>query len=149
MYKIIGADQTEYGPVPAAELRRWVAEGRADAQTLVWAEGMPAWCLLSALPEFAAALPASAPASSRPVTNGLAVAGFILSLLGFFCFVIGLPFSLIGLLFSLIGLLQIGRDERQGGRGIAIAGVIISILGFFVSIGLFMAWVTAMLAEAA
>jgi len=37
MYTIIGGDQKQYGPVTAEELRRWIAEGRADAQTQVLA----------------------------------------------------------------------------------------------------------------
>ena len=31
MYKILGADQKEYGPVTAEELRIWIAQGRAAA----------------------------------------------------------------------------------------------------------------------
>ena len=33
MYKIIGANQTEYGPVSAEQIRQWIAEGRVNAQT--------------------------------------------------------------------------------------------------------------------
>jgi len=39
MYKIIGADGKEYGPIPAEQLREWIAEGRANAQTKVLPEG--------------------------------------------------------------------------------------------------------------
>ena len=39
MYKIIGADQKEYGPVSAEQLRLWIAEGRVNGQTSVWPEG--------------------------------------------------------------------------------------------------------------
>ena len=35
MYKIIGADQKEYGPVTAEQLRQWIAEGRVNGQTSV------------------------------------------------------------------------------------------------------------------
>src|SRR6266542_4238414 len=38
MYKIIGADHKEYGPVPPGQVRKWIAEGRADAQTKARAE---------------------------------------------------------------------------------------------------------------
>lgn len=54
MYKIIGADQKEYGPVSAEEIRRWVAEGRANGQTLLQAEGQTDWRSLSSFPEFGA-----------------------------------------------------------------------------------------------
>ena len=59
MYKIIGADQKEYGPVSAEEIRRWVAEGRANAQTLLQADGQSDWRPLSTFPEFAAPAPAA------------------------------------------------------------------------------------------
>lgn len=53
MYKIIGADGKEYGPASAEQLRQWVKEGRADAQTRVLAEGGTDWKPLSAFPEIA------------------------------------------------------------------------------------------------
>src|SRR6266849_4562833 len=52
-YKIIGADQKEYGPVSAEQLRQWVAEGRVNAQTLIQAEGETEWKPMSAFAEFA------------------------------------------------------------------------------------------------
>lgn len=61
MYKIIGGDQKEYGPVSAEELRRWIVEGRADGRTLVQAEGSTEWKPLSAFPELASAIAAMAP----------------------------------------------------------------------------------------
>jgi uncharacterized membrane protein len=53
MYKIIGADQKEYGPVSADLIRQWIKEGRANAQTMAKFEGTDAWLPLSELPEFA------------------------------------------------------------------------------------------------
>jgi GYF domain 2 len=53
MYRIIGGDQKEYGPVTAEDIRRWIAEGRVNAQTSVTAEGITEWKPLSAFPEFA------------------------------------------------------------------------------------------------
>ncbi len=60
MYKIIGVDQKEYGPVTADELRTWIAQGRANGQTLAQAEG-GAWKPLATFPEFAQALSALPP----------------------------------------------------------------------------------------
>ena len=51
-------------------------------------------------------------------TNGMAVAGFVLSLL---CW----P---LGIIFSAIGMNQTKADPSQGGRGLAIAGLVISIV---------------------
>ncbi len=56
MYRIIGGNQREYGPVTADELRHWIAEGRLSAQSLVQAEGSGEWEPLSSFPEFAGAL---------------------------------------------------------------------------------------------
>jgi hypothetical protein len=66
MYKIIGANQMEYGPVSADQLRAWVAEGRVNAQTPVQAEGETTWKPLSMYPELASALPPSAAPPAVP-----------------------------------------------------------------------------------
>jgi len=60
MYKIIGGDRKEYGPVTADELRAWVAEGRLNGQSLAQAEGEQEWKPLASMAEFAAALSAQA-----------------------------------------------------------------------------------------
>jgi len=65
MYKIIGADGNEYGPVSIDQVRRWIAEGRADAQTRVRIEGGD-WKTLPAFPEFTGDLAAKAVAASPP-----------------------------------------------------------------------------------
>jgi hypothetical protein len=73
MYKILGADQNEYGPVPAEQIRRWISEGRVNSETLVQAEGSADWRPLSTYPELtevavsqAQAAPAEAPFSRDP-----------------------------------------------------------------------------------
>ena len=58
MFKIIGGDQKEYGPISAEVLRQWIAEGRANAQTPVQAEGETWWKGLGTIPEFATAMAA-------------------------------------------------------------------------------------------
>ncbi len=143
MYKIIGADQKEYGPVEAAELRRWIQEGRANAQSLIRPEGSAEWRPLGSFSEFAAATttppPSFSTATAYPVggavrkTNGLAIAGLIFSLLGVPCCGVGL-FSLLGLIFSSVALGQIKRNVRQEGRGMAIAGIIIAIFSLLLGV---------------
>ena len=67
MYKIIGADGQQYGPVSAEQIRRWVVEHRANAQTLVQPEAAQDWKPLGNLPEFASDLqPAPPPVSTTP-----------------------------------------------------------------------------------
>jgi hypothetical protein len=56
MYKIIGADGNEYGPVTSEQVRQWIAEGRANGQTKVQAAGSPDWQTLGSVAEFADAL---------------------------------------------------------------------------------------------
>lgn len=62
MYKILGGDGKEYGPVSTETLKQWVNEGRANAQTQVQPEGGGNWTALGQVPEFAGSFPtASAP----------------------------------------------------------------------------------------
>lgn len=66
MYKILGGDGREYGPVTAETLRQWINEGRANALTQIKPEGATAWQALSSLPELAdifGAPPAGSPPS--------------------------------------------------------------------------------------
>jgi hypothetical protein len=64
MYKIIGADQKEYGPVTIDQIRQWISENRVNAQTRARAEAEPDWKPLSAFPEFAELLGVSAPSAA-------------------------------------------------------------------------------------
>ena len=61
MYKIIGADQKEYGPITAEQMVEWISQGRANMTTLAKSEADAAWRPLSQFPEFAAALAAKNP----------------------------------------------------------------------------------------
>jgi hypothetical protein len=141
MYKIIGADGREYGPVSAAALRQWIAEGRADAQTRVLAEGSTEWKPLASFPEFGLSaaggprfepVPAPFPTSLPPKNNSLAVAGLVLGIISVtcgWCCCWGLPFSVVGLIFCVVALSQIRADPlRQQGRGLAIAGLVLCLL---------------------
>ena len=76
MYKIIGADGREYGPVTVEQLRQWIAEGRANAQTRVQAEGTNEWKSLSAFADVsqtstpaAAGVPPPMPPPAQPVAS--------------------------------------------------------------------------------
>ncbi|MGA9451987.1 MAG: GYF domain-containing protein [Verrucomicrobiia bacterium] len=69
MYKILGSDGHEYGPVSAEQVKKWIAENRVEKKTPVIPEGAPDWVFLQSLPEFAAAFgspPAVQPPASRP-----------------------------------------------------------------------------------
>ena len=66
MYRIIGGDQKEYGPITAEQLRQWIAEGRVSGQTSVQSEGTSEWKPLSAFPEFADMQAAIPPGLNAP-----------------------------------------------------------------------------------
>jgi hypothetical protein len=68
MYKIVGGDKREYGPVSGEELRRWLAEGRLNSQSLAQAEGTSDWKPLASFAEFADALRAQT-GQSPPLTG--------------------------------------------------------------------------------
>jgi hypothetical protein len=145
MYNVIGADQKEYGPVSADEVRAWIGEGRANGQTLARFEG-GAWKPLSTFPEFVGSLGAArqpappapltqASLSGRaPETNSMAVAGLVMGILsmsfGLFCCGPFLVFNILGIIFSSVALSQIRKSPvQQTGRNLAIVGLVLSVLG--------------------
>jgi hypothetical protein len=68
MYKIIGADGKEYGPVTSQQLRQWRDEGRVNLETRVLPEGETDWKRLGDVAEFQSAPgPQTAPPGFRPV----------------------------------------------------------------------------------
>jgi hypothetical protein len=139
MYKIIGADQKEYGPVSAEQLRQWIAEGRVNGLTQAQPEGGTEWKPLRTFPEFLPTLTAfstppvfsTSPASGMAEkTNGLAIAGLVFGILGVLpCLCCRPIFSTMGLIFSSIALAQTSNHPMQAGRGMAIAGIVLSLLG--------------------
>jgi len=65
-YTIIGGDQKEYGLVSAEDMRKWIAEGRLNTQTLAKAEGDAEFRPLGGFPEFVDALAAAAASVEPP-----------------------------------------------------------------------------------
>ena len=57
MYRIIGSDGSEYGPVDAEQIKRWLADGRVNLQSKVLAEGATEWRPLAEFPELAGSTP--------------------------------------------------------------------------------------------
>jgi hypothetical protein len=150
MYRIIGADGHEYGPVSAEQLRQWIAEGRVNAETKAVAEGSSEWRPLGAFPEaslwFTPGIPPRpAPTPSSPTnllsarrTNGFAVTGLVLGILSLFCLCCyGLPFNVVGLVFSIVGLVQIQNNPQvYQGKGLAIAGLILCAVSLLLALGI-------------
>jgi hypothetical protein len=83
MYRIIGADGKAYGPITTNQLKQWITEGRANAQTKVLMEGATHWQTVADFPEFAEALAAKSPppvvSASGPKPDANALAAEILA----------------------------------------------------------------------
>ncbi len=74
----------------------------------------------------------SAPDDSQK-TNGMAIAGFVCSLVGLFLF--GLVLGILGIIFSAIGLGKISKDSsRWKGKGMAVAALIVGVVDVVVAI---------------
>ena len=131
MYRIIGKDGQQYGPVTAEQLRGWMAENRANVQTLVQTDGSQEWKPLGSLPEFAADLkpppvsatapptislppPASVPGASNKIPAG--ICGILLGSLGIHKFILG--YTGAGLIMLLVTVLTCG-----------LGGVVMHVIG--------------------
>ena len=121
MYRIVGKDGQQYGPVTAEQLRSWIAENRANAQTLAQAEGTQEWKPLGSFPEFAPDLkpptvsatapPTMTPLPSAPVPRAsnkipAGVCGILLGSLGIHKFILG--YTGAGLIMLLVTILTCG-----------------------------------------
>jgi TM2 domain-containing membrane protein YozV len=112
MYKIIGADGQPYGPVNAEQIRRWLAENRVNAQTLVQTESAPDWKPLGAIPEFASELKTVPPPIAPPTvfaaraSNKIpaGICGILLGSLGIHKFILG--YTGAGVIMLLVTLLS-------------------------------------------
>src|ERR1051325_258385 len=138
MYKVVGADGREYGPVTREAILEWIAQGRANAQTIARFED-GAWKPLATFDEFKPALgftSTSAPppatcetpliqttyvssgsepppfsgVGSQRVTNVPAVLGIIFPIVCCCCAYVG---PILGLVFSAIGLSQIKANPNK------------------------------------
>lgn len=142
MYKIIGADGKEYGPITADQLRQWVAEGRVNAQTRILPEGATEWRSLSELPEFAAAVPLTPPPMSGLPASGTArldeVNGPAIGLM--ITAILGLLAQLTSLLFRVVGTSMLPAEQGAPGWATALygaTGVVTAIIGILMSILIF------------
>ena len=155
-YTVIGSDQKQYGSVTADDIRRWITDGRLNAQSLVREESDTEFRPLSAFPEFADAFVARAatpimppPLPTTPTspakTSGVAITSLVLGILG--VFTCGIT-ALIGLIFGIIAMVKVKNSGgKLGGGGIALAGVIVSGI-FLVMIPLSAALMLPALAQA-
>ena len=141
MYKIIGADQKEYGPVTADQLRQWLAEGRVNPQTQVLPEGATEWTTLGALPEFvtaSSAAPPTLPSFPAPASAAAAlVAGPAIGLI---------VTAILGALVQMVSLIRLllvhnsmpVNSQMPGQAWVAMLsgpiGVVMSIIAILMSV---------------
>lgn len=125
------------GPVPLTTLQQYVSSRTVGEGDMVLREGTENWLPARAVPELAMVLPKqetvvvgggggsggppiiihTAPVSQESPSNGMAIAGFVLSLIG--CV---LPcLAPLGFIFSMIAL----NGKNRANRGLAIAGAIL------------------------
>jgi len=115
MYRIIGVDNHQYGPVTADQLRRWLTENRVNAQTLAQVEGTQEWKPLASFAEFANEFkappplavtqpPAIAACSKASSKIPAGVCGILLGSLGIHKFILG--YTGAGLIMLLVTVLS-------------------------------------------
>ena len=114
MYRIIGADGREYGPVNLEQLLEWRRQGRVGPQTQVRSDSSSDWQSLSAFPELnpppaPAAQPFAQPPSladraSKKIAAG--VCGIVIGALGIHKFILG--YTGPGLIMLLVTVLSCG-----------------------------------------
>lgn len=145
MYKIIGADGKEYGPISAEVVKKWIAEGRANAQTKILLEGATEWVPVAQIPELYAAIPTIAPAAptystiasggggGTDLVAGPAIGLIVTAALGFLATIIGVAWNILG---AGMGMNQPGVDPEMQKFVTMFSGtmgVVSGILGFLVS----------------
>jgi len=130
MYKVLGEDQKTYGPVSAAQIRQWQAEGRVNNATLLQAAGSNDWKPLSATPEFGTPPVVSMPPPvAAPHNHNMATTGLVFGVLSNVCCCFGIIWAVLGIIFSAIALSQHDPHPQQSGKAMALAGLILSVVG--------------------
>jgi hypothetical protein len=142
MYKIIGADQKEYGPITLDQLRQWISEGRINAQTRVLPSGATEWKTMAELPEFATILPRPAPplpqrAGMTPIppsgsTSQMAIWAMVTGIVSILCCCqILAPVSIV---LGAVALSQLKHHPELRGSGFAITGIVLGVVALLMLI---------------
>jgi hypothetical protein len=141
MYKIIGADQKEYGPVSADQLRQWIVEGRVNGQTKVQAADATEWKAMADVLEFSDVLPKAPlsaptpvvpirPLPKQPANSQLAVWSLITGVISLVCCcgIVG-PIAIV---LGAVALSQLKSHPELTGGGFAIAGIVLGIVAIVI-----------------
>jgi len=151
-YIIIGGDGKQYGPITGDDLRKWISEGRLNAQSLAKEETDTEWRPLSTLPEFADVFSAAPPPLNSAgigtrdealrLVKGPAITLKVTAIIGLVCVVLGFVFNIATLTgHSFIPQQQMSDPQMQkffnsfgGGFGI-VQDIIGGVIGVIVLIG--------------
>ena len=123
MYKILGADGKEYGPVSLEQMRKWIADSRVNARTRVQDVGAGEWKPAAEFAELGF-MAAAAPAAGAAVPQkGLAVTSLVLGILSCLtCFLTGIPAIICG---HIAQSRARRAPEQYGGSGMATTGLVL------------------------
>jgi hypothetical protein len=143
MYKIIGADQKEYGPVSAEQLRQWITEGRVNGQTKVQAADATVWKAMADCPEFADVLPKAplplptssvpiTPMRAQPRTSQMAVWAMITGIGSLLCCCAWIIIAPVAIVLGAVALAQLKNHPELTGRGFALVGIILGIVAIVI-----------------
>jgi len=142
MYYIVGSDNQTHGPINADTLNQWIAQGRANGQTMTRLDDSQEWKPLATFSEFAPALahaPSSSSAASQsdstggviPYKNVPALVGYYMSVFGLASILlpaIGVLWSIPTVVLGVKGLKKVKANPQL--RGTAHAWVAIVLGGF-------------------
>ena len=147
VYKILGSDGEEYGPITSGQLKQWIAESRVEKRTPIFPESGDDWIFLESLPEFAALFDADGaplrlaspqeaqsasgrPPVTRPGNNPLASVAYYLGVLSLIPIAGALP-GIAAFALGILGLNFRRRHPEAGGAKKAWTGILLGcVFGF-------------------
>ena len=141
MYKVIGVERKEYGPISGDQIRQWIAEGRVTGKNQACSEGTSTWTPLEILPEFAGCFRPPISSSARPPAGGginviipyrnpLALTAYYSAVFALIPF-LGIVLGLLAFVLGILGLRTHRRNPQAGGVVHAWIGIILGgLCGF-------------------
>lgn len=133
MYKIIGADGNEYGPVALEQLKQWIAEGRANHQSKVLREGEGEWKTIAELPELSGAALPPLTAPARPQWSGGEVPNYLWqSIVVTLCCCI--PFGVVAIIYAAQVRTKLSVGDLAGAQEASAKAKMWCWIGFIVGI---------------
>jgi hypothetical protein len=142
VYRIIGTDEKEYGPVPTEQVRQWSREGRLNRTSRVKPEGAVEWQTLGVLAEFADLFPPPISPVLPPVSGGdgvnviipyknvRALVAYYLAVFSLIPF-LGMPLGLVAFVLGILGLRYRRANPAAGGVVHAWIGIVLGgLCGF-------------------